>query len=359
MAARFVAAWTIALAGSAAAYQPIAHVGRRAAMTGLRAAPVMAVVQHKMAESEDDAVLAEQAIARGVSVRSEAGVAAARAAAAVVVAALHADLAAGAFSAPPKKHKDALYKALKKPKGAMALIGEGAQQDRPSLGGMDLNDPRYLSDQFRQGNCAAVCVRVGGEYELGPRALAETADEQQTARGEFPGPLPVLSRADVIDAVQLAKAAADGASAAIISLHLNGAEATKALMASAESYGLEPVLRVGTAEELATAVELGAKIVVLGEVSLPQAGALIAAAPAEVRTVCDAFVRDVRGAWKARDMGFSALLVGDTVLEVCCRDRVPPTAVLKAMLAKGSVKYGLGMQKGRLEGAKEQLGELC
>ena len=43
---------------------------------------------------------------------------------------------------------------------------------------------------------------------------------------------------------------------------------------------------------------------------------------------------------------------------MCARDRIPPAAVIKAMNSKGSVKFGLGMQKGRMEGAKEQLGTL-
>ena len=40
-------------------------------------------------------------------------------------------------------------------------------------------------------------------------------------------------------------------------------------------------------------------------------------------------------------------------MKTCARERCPPTAVLKAMLAKGSVKFGLGMKLGRMEGAKE------
>ena len=69
-------------------------------------------------------------------------------------------------------------------------------------------------------------------------------------------------------------------------------------------------------------------------------------------------VFDVRGVWRARDLGFSALIVSRALMDVCIRDRVPPEAVIKAMLAKGSVKFGLGMQKGRMEGAKEYLGDL-
>lgn len=50
-----------------------------------------------------------------------------------------------------------------------------------------------------------------------------------------------MARLDVVEEVQLAKVAADGARAAILSLHLNGPERTKALMQAAASYGLETV----------------------------------------------------------------------------------------------------------------------
>ena len=60
-----------------------------------------------------------------------------------------------------------------------------------------------------------------------------------------------------------------------------------------------------------------------------------------------------------RDLKFNALICGRSMLELCVRDRVPPTAILKAYASKGSVKYGLGMQKGRLEGSKEYLGSLA
>ena len=70
-------------------------------------------------------------------------------------------------------------------------------------------------------------------------------------------------------------------------------------------------------------------------------------------------VCDVRGVWRVRDLGFSALIVSRALMDVCIRDRVPPSALCKAVLSKGSVKYGLGMQKGRLEGSKENLGTIA
>lgn len=122
------------------------------------------------------------------------------------------------------------------------------------------------------------------------------------------------------------------------------------------------MVRVCDAEQMADAVELGAGIIVVGDCALDEATALIADLPKGkngVVTVADLLYNEVRGAWQCRDAGFNALMSGTSMLEVCVRDRVPPTAVSKAILSKGSVKYGLGMQKGRLEGSKEQLGSLA
>ena len=87
-----------------------------------------------------------------------------------------------------------VFKAIKKPQGTLALIGEGVSMDTVSLGGYDLHDPQYLSGQYRDGGCALVAVRAHSyEDSLGENALALTVEEQEKARGEFPGPICFLS----------------------------------------------------------------------------------------------------------------------------------------------------------------------
>jgi len=250
-------------------------------------------------------------------------------------------------------------RALKKPKGTMALIGEGATRTQATLGGYDLNDPLYLSSQFRESGCAGVCVGVGTERELSPDALAKTVEEQAAQKGEFPGPVAVMARGPFVDELQLAKLASQGAEAVLLDTILNGPEATAALALAATELGLQPVIRIGTEEELGAALDAGAAILCVGDCSLPQAAEMREKIPQDVIAICDVPVRDVRGAWMVRDMGYNALIVSDSLTDVCVRDRVPPVAVLKGMLSKGSVQYGLGMQKGRLEGAKENLGTLA
>lgn len=324
----------------------------------------MRIDQHESAENEELEEIARDARQRADAARAPPALDAARQRAAAVVA----DLKAANFAPPPKATKvsEKLFKALKKPKGTMALIGEGSLQTTISLGGYDLNDPTYLSEQFRVSGAAAVCVRVGGDSSfytaLDDKALEATVKEQAIAKGSFPGPLPVIARGEFVDPLQLAKLAADGADGVLLSVLLNGAEGTASLAEEARAFGLEPIFGVANAAELASALELGARIVSIGECALPEAEELLGSLKSDnpkVLAICDLYTRDVRGAWMARDLGFDAQIASDSILEVCSRDRCPPESVVKAMLMKGSYKYGLGMQKGRLEGAKEVLGDLA
>ena len=193
------------------------------------------------ADAEEAAALNEAAAAAGALARSAETLAATRAAAEERLAALRTELDAGGALAkamesagsgsPPKK----VAKALKKPKGSLAIVPEGVPIDAASLGGIDLDDPAYIGESSRDGNAAAVCVRVSGPSMLTADALAATVAEQETARGDFPGPLPVISRDDVVDTLQLAKAKADGAGAVVLNVVLNGAEKTKELFDQARN----------------------------------------------------------------------------------------------------------------------------
>lgn len=258
-----------------------------------------------------------------------------------------------------KKLTGKVAKALKKPKGTLALIGEGVPVDSISLGGYDLDDPEYLSREYRAGGCSVVSVRVACEKSLTEDALRKTVAEQETVRGEFPGPIPVIARGPVVDEIQLADFAAAGAQAVVLQLAVNGLERTAELKAEAEALGLEVLLRVCTEEQLGEAMGLEPAVVVIGDCNLEQAEALREQLPASTVSVADVPASDVRGAWMVRDAGFNSLISGEDMLKVCVRDRAPPTAVIKAIISKGSVKFGLGFQKGRLEGSKEFLGTIA
>ena len=94
--------------------------------------------------------------------------------------------------------------------------------------------------------------------------------------------------------------------------------------------------------------------------------------PPNALSVCDVRLRDLRDVWRARDLGFHALIAGayplpspyryplsrdpipdpnpnliagEMLLKTCARDGVEPASLIKAMLAKGSVEFGGGAGK--------------
>ena len=83
--------------------------------------------------------------------------------------------------------------------------------------------------------------------------------------GEFPGPIMIIARDNFVDEVQLAQVAADGATAVILPLLLNGEEQTGALMAAAAELGLDTLVSVGDEAEVEAAVRLGASCVCFGD----------------------------------------------------------------------------------------------
>ena len=367
------AAWQFAASGHGIVQMPPTAAASSVAMPSLRISMMAAAdepatsfskeILDDAKDEEEQDFLAEAAKAAAFA-RSDEGLAELRTQADAAIAALKGrdDVAAVLEAKGKDKVTGKLAKALKKPSGSMALIGEGVMMESISLGGFDLNDPNYVSSEFRVGGCTAVSVRVGQPRCLSDDALQATRAEQDTAKGNFPGPLPIISRTPCLDELQIAQAKLDGAVGVLLPLNLAGVERTGELMAAAAELGMESMVRVCDGEELSAALGLGAKILVFGDCTLDEAAALLPELPAGKKdgavSVADFPTLEVRGAWKVRDAGFNALLAGESLFDMCVRDRVPPSAICKSILSKGSVKYGLGMQKGRLEGSKEFLGTI-
>lgn len=300
--------------------------------------------------------------AAGEVARSPEAIAAKVALAEAAAAALQGNSEIAAVLEKKKSPSGKLAKELRKPAGSMALIGEAVNTDGlATLGGCDLNDPVYLSKEFREGGASAVFARSLYEDSCGEDTLKATVAEQETAL-DYPPPLPVVARMPVVDPLQLAQASLEGATGAVISLSVAGKEKTAELMAAAEGLGMESLIRVTSAEELSTALELGAKIVVIGDMSLPQAAPLLESIPKgkdSVVTVADLRYSEVAGAWRLREAGFNALIVGRPLVEQASYDRIPPQEIIKAYRKKGNPNFGAtGFQLGRGEGSKENLGQL-
>jgi hypothetical protein len=243
-------------------------------------------------------------------------------------------------------------------------VGEIVKVNSTGVSGVDLNNPTTMSSDLRSGGCKAVLVPVDYEYShAGVDALKLAVKEQARFKSDdihsqVTSRIPVITRVPAIDPLQLAQVALEGAVAVIIPMSLAGAEKTRTLMASAEDLGLETLIRVTSAEELATALEFGAKIIVFGDMNRLEAAALKESVPADVVTVADIPFEDVVGAWKFRDSpNFDVLIAGQSLAKICIQQEFPPPSVLKSLKRKGSSSWGLG-EFDRQDGSKEKLGTI-
>lgn len=222
-----------------------------------------------------------------------------------------------------------------------------------------------LLDDLSPKAAASVCVgaATGGCSVADVEAFCA---EQGTAAGDFPGPLPVLWNELVCDRRQLAVAKAAGAAGVTLSLPLLGAEAAGELAAQCAAFRLEVVAQVTTPEEVAAAVAFGAPIVAVQGLSLDAAIALRAAIPegtvaaVHIPANDDKMLDEANDAWLLRDAGYNCAWVSELLYKFGNDDSESFKSIIKAIGAKGSVKYGRasGNFGGKGEGAKEYLGTL-
>ena len=135
---------------------------------------------------------------------------------------------------------------LKKPSKVLTVgveyspEGSGDRGDEPSEGGLEV-----LSMKLRQQ--AKVSFIVCGDLA----SIRQYSAEQETARGNFPGPVPIVFHADNASTppTELVEA---GAAAVVIDA---GTEEARSAAESASSTGLETIWKVSTAEQARQVLE--------------------------------------------------------------------------------------------------------
>ena len=143
-----------------------------------------------------------------------------------------------AMAAVSAKKSGPMSKALKKPTGATTVSVEFNKVSSSTMSDLELN---VLSMQLRKFKAASVWT---ADLEV----LAKFASEQKTAKGNFPGPVPLIFNGD---GAQLEAAAAAGASALVLDVEeLARAEA-------AAKLGLEVIWSVSSADAAGRIVNAG------------------------------------------------------------------------------------------------------
>jgi hypothetical protein len=225
----------------------------------------------------------------------------------------------------------------------------------------DFIDQTKMSGVFIDSKCSATVVPVDYDFSLGPDALKAAVDYAQKVAEETMEVHPIIARVPVIDPLQLAHAALAGASAVMISLSIAGEEKIRELMTAAVNLGLDPLIRVTSADQLATALEVGAKRIVFGDMTLPEAKALKQSIPANVITVADLTFQDVRYGRLIKNAGLGVMIAdGESLIKASIKEGRPPGDIVQAILSKNASPdgfYGLG-QPLFAEGALVQEGDL-
>lgn len=275
--------------------------------------------------------------------------------------------------------KKGLYSALNTSKGSLTVIAE-IKRRSPSKGYIgEIKDPGALSRVYYDGGAGAVSVLTdlegfGGTME----DLKNVVEVQSKYKGNFPGPCPVLRKDFIIDELQIAEAAQGGASAVLLIVSALGRDRTKELLEDTHAFGLDALVEVHDEEELQIAIDVGADIIGVNNrnlrdfsVTLDTSYRLAPMIPDGVVKVAESGIVDCIDAWKLRDAGYNAVLVGETLVKAFEGSSGSNTSYqvgyneakgyIKAFKAKGSVKYGNASAAaffGKGEGAKETLGEL-
>lgn len=277
------------------------------------------------------------------------------------------------------QRKKAFFSALNLPQGTLTVIAE-VKRRSPSKGQIaEIKDAGILSRIYYEGGAGAISVLTDLEGFGGTMAdLKRVVEVQATFKGNYPGPCPVLRKDFIIDEIQIAEAAAAGASAVLLIVAALGKERTRELLEATHALGLDALVEVHDEDEVQIALDAGAEIIGVNnrdlrtfEVSLDTSMRLGELIPDNVIKVAESGIAECIDAWKLRDAGFSAVLVGESLVrayEGSAADSTSYTVgynqakgLIKAFKAKGSVAFGSASTAafyGKGEAARETLGEM-
>jgi indole-3-glycerol phosphate synthase len=265
-----------------------------------------------------------------------------------------------------------LQLALTKRKGTITVIAEYKRKNDQCETGYigDVFDPELLSPVFREHGCSGIAVladaRMGGCTYGDLRSFVE---EQRRAQHQVPGPVPVINSDLIVDEIQVARTAAYGAAACVVTFGVVGAEALSGLLAACRAVDVEAIVAVSTAEEAQAAVDLGARILSVTAAEVDEkVGAVRDLRVPEGEQVCkianilaknNKQLQEIEEAWALRDQGFQCAWVADALYKGGADSVEHPGAIIRSMKSKSSLKWASPKAySGKGEGAREYLGDI-
>lgn len=289
------------------------------------------------------------------------------------VSAKYSEMKAKLDSSSPDTFSNIVQETLTKRKGTITIIAEYKRKfaGDVSFAGDEIFEPENVSPTFRTFGASAVAVladeRMGGcTYD----DISKFVEEQEKAKGDLPGPLPVISNDLIVDEVQIARSAAYGAKAVVLPLGISGEEKTGFFIQCAKAAGIEPIVQVISKEEAQFAIDAGARIIsvigvksvddkfnVIDGLNVPNGESVCTIANIVANN--EESYEEVEEAWMLRDKGFNAVWVSD----VLYRNGNDPTehagAIIRSLGSKASVRWASAKtMSGKGEGSREYLGDI-
>ncbi len=198
--------------------------------------------------------------------------------------------------------------------GEVAVIAEvkrrspGAGEIRPGL------NPAGLALSYEEGGAAAISVLTDREYFDG------SLDDLRAVRERVE--VPVLRKDFVIDELQVVEARGAGADAVLLIVRILDDDALRRLRKKAEELGMTALVEVHGEDELARALDAGARIVGVNnrdlstfETRLEVTESLAPKVPADVVLVSESGIGTADDVDRVGRAGADAVLVGQSLLE--------------------------------------------
>ena len=228
---------------------------------------------------------------------------------------------------------------------AINVIGE-CKRRSPSRGVLRADyDPVSIARAYADGGAAAISVLTEPTFFDGSlehlRAVRQAVD------------IPLLRKDFIVSEYQLLEAKAAGADAVLLIVAALRPVELKVLHDHAGVLGLDALVEVHDATELAIALDAGAKIIGVNnrnlrtlEVDVHASDALISEIPAEVVAVSESGLKTADDLLRLRGSGYRAFLIGERFMT--CAD---PGRELRALLQVCEERSNGGARKDPRDGA--------
>ena len=205
------------------------------------------------------------------------------------------------------------HSALARADGTLALIAE-IKKASPSAGVIAQSfDPVATAKNYERAGAAAISVLTDERFFHGK--LDDLVDVRRAVS------LPILRKDFVLDEIQIAESAANGADAILLIVAALEQRQLADLCAAAAKYQIDALVEIHSREELDRALEAGARIIGINnrdlatfDVDLAVTENLCRHVPDEIVLVSESGIKSAEDVARMQACGVDALLVGEALM---------------------------------------------